>query len=91
MDSDIAEQTLSKTSRKQQCHDTGMPDILPGGMIAFPNAEPMEVSPHEVLPPGESEKQVPETAVPTMTVVPLSTLAALLWGKGDPPTFITGK
>ena len=90
-DSDIAEQMLSKTSRKRWCCDTGMPDIPPRGMIEFPDAEPMEVGPHTVLPPVGSEQQAPETTVLTVTVLPLSTLAPLLWGKGDPPASITGK
>ena len=45
-----------------------------------------------VLPPvGSVQKAVPEPVVPTMTVMPLSTLAPLLWGKGDPPASIMGK
>ena len=54
-DSDIAEQTLSKTSRKRWRHNTGAPDFPPRGMVEFPNAEPMEVGPHMVLPPVGSE------------------------------------
>ena len=33
LDSDIAEQTLNKSSRKRQRHDTGPPDIQPGDGI----------------------------------------------------------
>ena len=60
-------------------------------MTEFPDAEPMEVGPHTVLPPVVSEQQALETTVPAVTVVPPSTLAPLLWGKGDPPASITGK
>ena len=49
-DSDIAEQTLSKSSRKRRCRDTGALDIIPGGLTEFPDAEPMELGPHTVLP-----------------------------------------
>ena len=76
-DCDIAEQMLSKTARKWQCHNTGKLDVLPGGMIAFPNTEPMEVSLYTVLYPVGWEKQALETMVPAVTIVPLSTLAAL--------------
>ena len=60
-------------------------------MIAFPDAEPMEVGPHTVLPPVGSEQQAPETTVPTVTAVLPSMLAPSLWGKGDPPAYIMGK
>ena len=68
-----------------------MSDVPPRGMIEFPDAEPMEVVPHTVPPPVGSEQQALETTVPAATVVPLSTLAPSLWGKGDPPASITGK
>ena len=91
-DSDMAEQTLSKSSRKRRRHDTGPPDVQPGGMAEFPNAEPMEVGPHTVLPPvGSVPQAAPEPVVPAATVLPPSTLAPSLWGKGDPPASITGK
>ena len=62
-----------------------MLDILPSRMIAFPNAKPMEVGPHTVLPPVGSEQQVLGTTVPTMTVVQLpSMLAPYLWGREIP-------
>ena len=60
-------------------------------MVEFPNAEPMEVGPHMVLPPVGSEQRVPETTVRATTVLPPSTLAPLLWGKGDPLASIMGK
>ena len=72
MDSDIAEHLLSKTSRKQQRHDTGPLDVPPRGVTEFPNAEPMEVGPHTILLPIGSEKQAPETMVPAVTVMPPS-------------------
>ena len=90
-DFDIAEQTLSKTSRKRQCHDTGMLDVPPRGMVEFPNTEPMEVGPHMMLPSVGSGHQAPETMVPTTTIMSPSTLAPSLWGKGDPPASITRK
>ena len=92
MDSDIAEQTLSKSSRKRQRHDTRAPDVPPGGLPEFPDAEPMELGPHTVLPPvGSVAQAVLEPVVPAMTVMPPSTLAPSLWGKGDPPASIMGK
>ena len=92
MDSDIAEQMLSKSSRKRQQHDTGPPDVQPGGMTEFPDAEPMELGPHMVLPPVRSVTQAAqEPVVPAAMVIPPSTLAPSLWGKGDPPASITGK
>ena len=91
-DSDMAEQTLSKSSRKRRQRDTGPPDIQPGGMMEFPDAEPMELGPHMVLPPvGSAPQAAPELVVPAATVLPPSTLAPSLWGKGDPPASITGK
>ena len=78
LDSDIAEKTLSKASRKRWHCDTGAPDVPPGGMTTFPDAEPMELGPHMMLPPVESEQQMPETMVPAATMVPPSTLAPLL-------------
>ena len=66
--SDIAEQLLSKTSRKQRCN-TGALDVPPRGMTAFPDAEPMGVGPHMVLPPVGSEQLALEIMVPTMTVI----------------------
>ena len=91
-DSNIAEQTLSKSSRKQQRCDTGALDVPPGGLTEFPDAEPMELGPHMVLPPVRSvEQAVPEPVVPAATVMPLSMLAPSLWGKGDPPASIMGK
>ena len=86
MDYDIAEQMLRKTSRKRQCHNTGVLDVPRRGMIEFPNAEPMEVGSHMVLPPVGSEQQAPETMVPTVTIMVPS-----LWGKGDPPASVMGK
>ena len=83
-DSDIAEQQLSKTSRKQQQRDTGTPDIPYGRRIAFPDAEPKEMGPSTELLPIWSEPKAPDTMVPIVTTVPLSTLAPSLWGKGDP-------
>ena len=56
-DSDIAEQTLSKSSRKRRRCDTGLPDVQPGGMTEFPDTEPMELGPHTVLPPVRSVTQ----------------------------------
>ena len=91
MDSDIAEKTLSKTSRKQRRCDTGPSNIPTGEMTEFPDAEPMEVGLHTVLPPVGSAQQAPETMVSTATVMPSSTLAPLLWEKGDPPASIMGK
>ena len=91
-DSDMAEQMLSKSSRKRRRRDTGPPDDRPGGMTEFPYAEPMELGPHMVLPPvGSVPQAVPEPVVPAATVLPLSTLAPSLWGKGDPPASIMGK
>ena len=91
-DSDIAEQTLSKSSRKRRRRDTEAPDVPPGGLPEFPDTEPMELGPHTVLPPvGSVEQAVPEPVVPAATVMPPSTLAPALWGKGDPPASITGK
>ena len=91
-DSDIAEQTLSKSLRKQWRHNTGALDVPPGGLPEFPNVEPMELGPHTVLPPvGSVAQAVPEPVVPAVMVMPLSTLAPSLWGKGDPPASITGK
>ena len=82
-ESDMAEQTLSKSSRKRRQRDTEPPDIQPGGMIDFPNAEPMELGPHMVLPPvGSVPQAAPEPVAPAATVLPLSTLAPSLWGKG---------
>ena len=61
-------------------------------MTEFPDAEPVELGPHTVLPPvGSVEQVVPEPVVPATTVMPPSTLAPLLWGKGDPPASIMGK
>ena len=92
LDSDIAEQTLSKSSRKQWCHDTRAPDVPPGGLPEFSDTKPMELGPHTVLPPvGSVAQAVPEPVVPAVTVMPPSTLAPSLWGKGDPPASITGK
>ena len=68
-----------------------MPDVPPGEIIEFPEAEPMEVGPHIVLPLVGSEQQVPETTVPAVTIVPPSMLTPLLWGKGDPLASIMGK
>ena len=52
----------------------------------------MELGPHMVLPPvGSVEQAVSEPVVPAVTVMPPSTLAPSLWGKGDPPASITGK
>ena len=91
-DSDIAEQTLSKSSRKRRRHDTGPPDVQPGGMMEFPDAEPMELGPHTVLPPvGSVTQAAPKPVVPAAMVIPPSMLAPSLWGKGDPPASITGK
>ena len=91
-DSDIAEQTLSKSLRKQRCHDTRVPDVPPGGLPEFPDTEPMELGPHTVLPPvGSVAQAVPEPVVPAATVMPPSTLAPSLWGKGDPLASIMGK
>ena len=58
-------------------------------MIAFPDVEPEEMGPSTELLPVGSEPKAPDTTVPIMTSVPLSMLAPLLWGKGDPP--VTGK
>ena len=92
MDSDIAEQMLSKSSRKQQRHDTRVPDVPSGGLPEFPNTEPMEMGPHTVLPHvGSVAQAVPEPVVPAAMVIPPSTLAPSLWGKGDPPASIMGK
>ena len=64
LDSDIAEQTLSKSSRKRPRHDTGPPDLQPGGMTEFPDAEPMELGPHTVLPTvGSITQAAPEPVV----------------------------
>ena len=61
-------------------------------MTEFPDAEPMELGPHRVLPPvGSVPQAVPEPVAPAATVLPPSTLAPSLWGKGDPPASITGK
>ena len=58
LDSDIAEQTLSKSSRKRPRHDTGPPDVQPGGMTEFPDAEPMELGPIRCSPQsGQSHRQ----------------------------------
>ena len=84
--------TLSKSSRKQRRHDTGGLDVPPGGLTEFPDAEPIELGPHMVLPPVVSVEQVvPEPVVPATTVMPPSMLAPSLWGKGDPPASIMGK
>ena len=52
----------------------------------------MDLGPHTVLPPvGSVAQAVPEPVVPATMVMPLSTLASSLWGKGDPPASVTGK
>ena len=86
LDSDIAEQMLSKSSRKRRCHDTGVPDVPLGGLTEFPDAEPMELGPHTMHPPpiGSVTQVVPEPVVPAMTVMPPSTLAPSMWGKETP-------
>ena len=79
MDSDMAEQMLSKSSRKRRWHDTGPLDVQPGEMTEFPDAELMEVGPHMVLPPVRSVPQAaPEPVAPAATVLPPSTLAPSL-------------
>ena len=91
-DSDIAEQTLSKSSRKRRRCDTGAPDVPSGDIPELPDMEPVELGPHTVLPPVRSSTQeAPEPVVPAVMVMPPSTLAPSLWGKGDPPASITGK
>ena len=60
-------------------------------MTEFPDAEPMDVGPHTVLPPVGSEQQTLETTVPAATVMLPSTLGPLLWREGDPPASIMGK
>ena len=60
-------------------------------MIAFPDTEPGEMGPSTELPPVGSEPKPLETTVLITTSVPLSMLAPLLWGKGDPLASITGK
>ena len=56
-DSEMAEKTLSKSSRKRRCRDTGPPDVEPGGLTELPDAEPIKLGPHTVLPPVGSETQ----------------------------------
>ena len=91
-DSDISEQMLSKSSRKRQRRDTGVPDVPSGDIPELPDMAPVELGPHTVLPPvGSSTQAAPEPVVPAVTVIPPSTLAPSLWGKGDPPASITGK
>ena len=91
-DSDIAEQTLSKSLRKQRRHDTGAPDVPSGDLPELPETKPIELGPHTVLPPvGSVTQAAPEPVVPAAMVMPPSTLAPSLWGKGDPPASITGK
>ena len=91
-DSDIAEQTLSKSSRKQWHHNTGAPDVPSGDLPELPDTEPVELGPHTVLPPvGSVEQAVPEPAVPTVTVMPPSTLAPSLWGEGRTPSIHHGE
>ena len=92
MDSDIAEQTLSNSSRKRRCHDTGALDVPSGDLTELPDIEPIELGPHMVLPPvGSVTQAAPEPVVPAATVMPLSMLAPSLWGKGDPPASIMKK
>ena len=64
---------------------------MPYGGMVFPDTEPEEMDPSMELPPVGSEQKAPDTTVPITTSVPPSTLAPLLWGKGDPPTSIMGK
>ena len=91
-DSDIAEQTLSKSLRKRQRCDTGAPDVPSGDIPELPDMELVELGPHTVLPPvGSSTQVAPEPVMPAVTVISPFTLAPSLWGKGDPPASITGK
>ena len=60
---------LSKALRKQWRCNTGTPDIPYGGMIAFPDAEPMEMGPGVELPPIGSEEQAPSPTVPVASIV----------------------
>ena len=54
--------------------------------------EPIGLGPHTVPPPvGSITQAAPEPVVPAAMVIPPSTLAPSLWGKGDPPASITGK
>ena len=60
-DCDIAEQMLSKSSRKRQRCDTGAPDVFSGDIPELPNMEPVELGPHTVLPPvGSITPAAPE-------------------------------
>ena len=92
MDSEMAEKTLSKSSRKRRCRDTGPPDVEPGGLTELPDAEPIKLGLHTVLPPVGSEMQATtEPAATTEAVPPPTTLVPSPWGKGDPPASIMGK
>ena len=49
-DSDIAEQTLSKSLRKRQHRNTSALDVPSGDLPELPDIEPVELGPHMVLP-----------------------------------------
>ena len=94
-DSDTAEHTLSKGSRKQWRCDHAAPELPAEGMIPFSDTTPMDVSLGHVLPLiGHTKfgKEGPDLPLPMGIVKPmLIELMLPLWGKGDPPASITGK
>ena len=97
MDSDMAENTSFSQScwKRQRCDNTAL-QLPVGGMMPFPESEPIDIGPrHILLLMGFTKvgEQGPDPPLPTthINVAIPTALTVSLWEKGDSPTSIMGR